>query len=89
MAEKPLRPRAAGDAGGGRAGSTPRWVKVLGLVAIIVALLIALALTLGGGSHGPGRHTAAQGSEQISHVQESGSGPVGRGRDADRSADRR
>lgn len=34
----------------------PRWVKVFGLIALV--MLIALALSIAfGGSHGPGRHT--------------------------------
>lgn len=38
---------------------TPRWVKVFGIVALLVALLVAiLLLTVGPGGHGPGRHTA-------------------------------
>ena len=37
--------------------STPRWVKVLGLIALIVVLLIVIAFVTGlGGPHGPGRH---------------------------------
>ena len=35
----------------------PRWVKVLGIVVIVLALLIAIALATGlGGPHGPARH---------------------------------
>jgi hypothetical protein len=41
----------------GRAGGTPRWVKGFGLAALIVVLLIGALVLLGGGSHGPGRHT--------------------------------
>lgn len=38
---------------------TPRWVKAIG-VAMAVVLLVALAvLVLGGGQHGPSRHTGA------------------------------
>jgi hypothetical protein len=39
---------------------TPRWVKVLGIIAGVVAVvLVVLALTSGPGSHGPGRHTSS------------------------------
>ncbi len=33
---------------------TPRWVKVFGIIAIVVALLVVIMLLTG---HGPGRHT--------------------------------
>lgn len=36
---------------------TPRWVKLFGIIGIIVVLLIVIILvTELGGSHGPGRH---------------------------------
>ncbi|RWO20452.1 MAG: hypothetical protein E5Y16_17555 [Mesorhizobium sp.] len=35
----------------------PRWVKVSGIIAIILVLLVIAALFTGvGGPHGPGRH---------------------------------
>jgi hypothetical protein len=37
---------------------TPRWVKVFGIVLIVVVLL-AIATMLIGGEHGPGRHAAS------------------------------
>jgi hypothetical protein len=37
--------------------STPRWVKVLAIIALSVVLLIIIALVTDlGGPHGPGRH---------------------------------
>jgi hypothetical protein len=37
--------------------STPRWVKVFGIVAaVLVVLVVILLLT---GNHGPGRHISA------------------------------
>jgi hypothetical protein len=33
---------------------TPRWVKVFGIIAIVVVLLFVIMLLTG---HGPGRHT--------------------------------
>jgi hypothetical protein len=36
---------------------TPRWVKVFGIIVIVVALLVAAVMFIGGGEHGPGRHT--------------------------------
>ena len=38
-------------------GGTPRWVKVSTGIALAVIVVIALVLLLGGGEHGPGRHT--------------------------------
>lgn len=37
----------------------PRWVKVLGLVALVLLLLLVVVMLVGGdgGGHGPGRHT--------------------------------
>lgn len=44
---------------------TPGWVKVLGIIGVVVILLVLVLLVLGGGpgSHGPGRHSAAEGSD--------------------------
>ncbi|MCM3597934.1 hypothetical protein M4D55_19380 [Metabacillus idriensis] len=37
--------------------STPRWVKVSGIIAIVLILLfVIMKLTGIGGDHGPGRH---------------------------------
>jgi hypothetical protein len=36
--------------------STPRWVKVFGILAVVVALLFVVMLLAGGGRHGPSRH---------------------------------
>ncbi len=37
----------------------PRWVKVIGIAALVVVLLVVvLVLTGAGGEHGPGRHAA-------------------------------
>lgn len=38
--------------------STPRWVKVAGIVALVVVLVVALMLVSG---HGPGRHMHSAG----------------------------
>jgi hypothetical protein len=35
---------------------TPRWVKALGISAIVLVLLVAIMLLSG---HGPGRHTSS------------------------------
>jgi hypothetical protein len=44
----------------GPISGTPRWVKVFGVVALVVVLLfVVLILTGRGGEHGPGRHAPA------------------------------
>ena len=66
MADLPPYPDSDGDNGvGAEHGSpprTPRWVKVFGIVALVLILLVAGLLLFGpdsfgpGGGHGPGRH---------------------------------
>lgn len=56
MAERPGDPES--DEEFDREPGTPRWVKVFGIVAIVVLLLIGFILFTGlGGPHGPQRHT--------------------------------
>jgi hypothetical protein len=38
---------------------TPRWVKVFGLIALVVLVLFVVVLLVGGGEHGPKRHAPA------------------------------
>ena len=38
---------------------TPRWVKLFGIVALVLILLVVILLLTGGGGHGPGRHAAS------------------------------
>ena len=35
----------------------PRWVKVFGIIVIVLVLLVVARLFISGGEHGPGRHT--------------------------------
>ena len=34
----------------------PRWVKVSGIIAIVLALVVVIVVLVSGGEHGPGRH---------------------------------
>jgi hypothetical protein len=44
--------------------TTPRWVKVFGIITLVIILLIVIALATGlGGPHGPDRHAPSGGSE--------------------------
>jgi ABC-type transporter Mla subunit MlaD len=36
---------------------TPRWVKVFGIIALVVVVLFVVMIIAGRGDHGPGRHT--------------------------------
>jgi ABC-type transporter Mla subunit MlaD len=56
---------------------TPRWVKVFGIIAIVVVLLFVIMLLTG---HGPGRHTPsghASGQVPSSGVMEEHAPPEG------------
>jgi hypothetical protein len=48
-----LSPR---DASLDRDAGTPRWVKVSGLIALALILVVVIML-IAGGDHGPGRHS--------------------------------
>jgi ABC-type transporter Mla subunit MlaD len=39
----------------------PRWVKVIGIIALIVVLLVVVIMLTGGGLVGPGGHTPPEG----------------------------
>jgi hypothetical protein len=44
----------------GSTTATPRWLKVFGIVALVVILLVGVLLLVGG-EHGPGRHAPSDG----------------------------
>ena len=60
MADSP-DPDFNGDTGDDT-GGTPRWVKVFGIIALVV-LLIFIIMLLTRGSHGPGRHMRGEGRQ--------------------------
>ncbi len=64
MADQPPYP-ATGDDTGARSDrgptavypGTPRWMKVFGIIALVLILLVGIIMFTGiGGEHGPGRH---------------------------------
>jgi hypothetical protein len=44
---------------------TPRWVKVLGIVTLVLVLLAIIVMVAGGGNHGPGRHIPSGGADGL------------------------
>jgi hypothetical protein len=84
MTDPPSGPRF--DDSGSRPGrpsttGAPRWVKVFGIIVIVLVVLFAiLQLTGLGGSHGPGRHLSSSsldGTPVHSRVVENGDGAAG------------
>ncbi|MCM3444163.1 hypothetical protein AB3Z07_26955 (plasmid) [Metabacillus halosaccharovorans] len=59
-----------------RPPSTPRWVKISGIIAIIIILLVVILMFIGGGNHGPGRHLPG-GEQTQNHEQENNKGNDG------------
>jgi hypothetical protein len=58
MADPPPDPETGVEPDRQSAAGTPRWVKVFGIVALIlVVVFVVLQLVGVGGRHGPGRHT--------------------------------
>ena len=45
-----------------RRSGIPRWVKVLGIVVAILALLVAVMILVGDGRHNPLRHAGERGT---------------------------
>jgi hypothetical protein len=64
MADRPAAPdpSAAPDTGSAAPyPGTPRWVKLLGIAALLVVLLVLVVMLAVGGQHGPGRHVPSGG----------------------------
>ncbi len=56
-------------------GSTPRWVKVFGVIALVVVALFVVVTLIRGGEHGPRRHTSEGGSNTTSATVAGHTGP--------------
>ena len=63
MADPSSYPGTGDDTGVGRdrgpTSSAPRWVKVFGIITLILIVLLVIMLLIGG--HGPGRHRPSAG----------------------------
>ena len=59
MADQPSSPEREDRAHRGPTAGPPRWVKVSGIIALALVVLVLIVL-LAGGNHGPGRHQAAR-----------------------------
>lgn len=62
------------DIGGGEHGlgsttGAPRWVKASAIVVLAIVLMVGLMLLLGGGEHGPGRHTSGDAGDPATPVR--------------------
>ena len=60
MADRPTSPERDGSADHGPTAGPPRWVKVSGIIALALIVLVLIVL-LTGGNHGPGRHQSSRG----------------------------
>lgn len=56
MADPPIDPVAGTDPRDFVPTGAPRWVKVSGIIAAVLVLLVLIVMLTSGGRHGPGRH---------------------------------
>lgn len=73
MADPPTDPHSGTDPHDFVPTGAPRWVKVSGIIAIVLVLLIVAVLLASGGRHGPGRHLRS--GDSGGHGPPSGSHP--------------
>ena len=74
MADSPTDPEARDHTAGSSTGA-PRWVKVFGIIAVVVVVLVVVLFVFGGGEHGPGRHAPGGGSDTTLETPGSHTGP--------------
>jgi len=60
MADRPSASERDGGADRGPTAGPPRWVKVSGIIALALIVLVLIVLLVGG-NHGPGRHQSSPG----------------------------
>ena len=54
----------AADAAAAPDSGTPRWVKIAGVIALVILAMLVIAL-LSGGKHGPRRHLGDSGARLV------------------------
>ena len=63
MADSPSYPASGAHAGvstgPGQTAGMPRWVRMFGIAALVLVLILVGMIVIGGGNHGPGRHTGS------------------------------
>ena len=52
------RDEASAEIDSSQAAGVPRWVKVFGAIALVLAVLFVVLQLASGGKHGPGRHVS-------------------------------
>ncbi len=57
--EHGTRARTGSQADRGSTTGAPRWVKVSGSIAVVLVMMVGVMLLIGGGDHGPRRHSGA------------------------------
>lgn len=73
MADPPIHPDAGTDRHDFVPTGAPRWVKVSGLIATVLVVLVLIAMLASGGRHGPGRHLRS--GDGGGHLPPAGSHP--------------
>ena len=59
---------------------TPRWVKIAGIIAVVLVVLVSIIMLTGvGGGHGPGRHMPSGGAPPANVTTDDGSSGSGTG----------
>ena len=59
---------------------TPRWVKIAGIIAVVLVLLVSIIMLTGvGGPHGPGRHMPSGGAPPVNVMTDDRSSGGGTG----------
>jgi len=77
VTDRPPYPDTSGDADREPTTGTPRWVKVFGIIALVVILLFVVVLLTrgpGGRGHGPARHTPFWGTLSSGVAEPGGAG---------------
>ena len=78
MEDPPLGPDGDAERRPGSRSGTPLWVKLFGLITLIVALALVVVLLVSGGDHGPGRHAIGGNVARLGIAADQPAGGAGR-----------